>query len=271
MQCAGNDRDEGEGSLTADIPVAVSAGGGAGPSPVVFQVPLLPRLFSLAAVVVMGLVGAGMTTFAVVLLFTDGWALGLFVVAPIAAFIAALTGYVARDLSGKWGLRVALDAHAATLNLPSGRSLIHRPPAVHMTIPYADIEAIETRVEAYPSRGMAIAQRAYVLRRKHSAGEGDLIFLFEDRALRTPFEAQWFARIAADLAARAHVPLRDLGMVEGKGGVLAVGTHAPDWAAPRLPLAQQLRLWRHVAITGSFAIAVVIIALVIRLISGPLY
>ncbi len=256
--------------MTADIPVVARAS--AGPSPVVFQVPLLPRLFSLVAVAVMGLVGAGMIVFAVVLLFTNGWALGLFVVAPIAAFIAALTGYTARDLRGKWGLRVSLDAHAVTLDLPSGRSLIHRPQAVHTTIPYADIEAIETRVEAYSSFGMAMAQRAYVLRRKRDAGDGDLIFLFEDRALRTPLEVQWFARIAADLAARAHVPLRDLGMVEGKGGVLAVwGTHAPDWAAPPLPLAQQLRLWRHVAFTGSFAIAIVIIALVIRLISGPLY
>jgi hypothetical protein len=256
--------------VTTEIPVA--AGASAGPSPVVFQVPLLPRLFSLFAVAVIGLVSAGMTAFAVVLLFTNGWALGLFVVAPIAVFMAALTGYAARDLRGKWGLRVSLDAHAVTLDLPSGRSLIHRPPALNVTIPYADIEAIETRVEAYSSLGMAMAQRAYVLRGKRSADSGDLIFLFEDRALRTPFEAQWFGRIAADLAARAHVPVRDLGMVEGKGGVLAVwGTHAPDWAAPSLPLAQQLRLWRHVAFTGSFAIAVVIIALVIRLISGPLY
>ena len=222
--------------MTTDIPVAVAAGGSAGPSPAVFQVPLLPRLFSLFAVAVLGLVSAGMTVFAVVLLFTNGWAFGLFVVAPVAAFIAALTGYVARDLRGKWGLRVALDAHAVTLDLPSGRSLIHRPPAVHTTIPYADIEAIETRVEAYSSLGMAMAQRAYVLRRKHSEGDGGLIFLFEDRALRTPFEAQWFARIAADLAARAHVPLRDLGMVEGKGGVLAV------WGLT--PLTGRRRRWR---------------------------
>jgi hypothetical protein len=59
-------------------------------------------------------------------------------------------------------------------------------------------------------------------------------------------------------------------MVEGRGGFLAVwGTHTPDWAAPSLPLAQQLRLWRHAAATGAFAIAVIIIALAIRLIAGP--
>jgi hypothetical protein len=58
-------------------------------------------------------------------------------------------------------------------------------------------------------------------------------------------------------------------MVEGRGGVLAVwGTHAPDWSAPSLPLAQQLRLWRHAATTGTAAVVVIIVALAIRLIVG---
>jgi hypothetical protein len=59
-------------------------------------------------------------------------------------------------------------------------------------------------------------------------------------------------------------------MVEGRGGLLAVwGAHAPDWAAPSLPLAQQLRIWRHAAATGTLAIAIIIIALAIRLMAGP--
>jgi hypothetical protein len=77
------------------------------------------------------------------------------------------------------------------------------------------------------------------------------------------------ARIADATVARAHVPLRDLGMVEGRGGLLAVwGAHAPDWAAPSLPLAQQLRIWRHAATTGTLAIAIIISALAIRLMAG---
>jgi hypothetical protein len=175
--------------------------------------------------------------------------------------VAALTGYVGRDLHGKWGLRVLLDDDGVKLDLPSGRSLIHRPPEQHLKVPYADIEAIETRLEAYRTFGMAMMQRAYVLRRKTS----ELIFLFEDRALATTFESHVFPKLAADIAARAHAPLRDLGMVEGRGGVLVVwGTHAPDWAAPSLPLALQLRLWRHAAATGSFAFAVVVLAITIR-------
>ncbi len=54
-----------------------------------------------------------------VLVFTMQWALGLFMMA-CAGLIAALTGYVWRDLRGKWGLRVVLDTDAVTLDLPAG-------------------------------------------------------------------------------------------------------------------------------------------------------
>ena len=78
-----------------------------------------------------------------------------------------------------------------------------------------------------------------------------------------------FPKLAADITARAGVPLRDLGMVEGGGGFLAVwGAHAPDWAAPALPLARHLWIWRHVAITGTLAVLVPIMAMVVRLVAG---
>jgi hypothetical protein len=158
-----------------------------------------------------------------------------------------------------------LEPDALRLDLPSGRSLIHRPPAQHLTIPYDQIEAIETRLEGYGSLGMEIVQRAYVLRRK----SGDMIFLFEDRALATGFESRMFSKLAADIAARAHVSVRDLGMVEGRGGALTVwGTHAPDWAAPPLPLALQLRIWRRAALTGQLAIGIVIFAVLLRVVIG---
>jgi hypothetical protein len=156
---------------------------------------------------------------------------------------------------------VLLDYDGVRLDLPFGRSLIHRPREQHLKVPYADIEAIETRLEAYRTFGMAMMQRPYVLRRK----TGELIFLFEDRALATECESSVFPKLAADIAARAHAPLRDLGMVEGRGGALGIwGTLAPDWAAPSLPLALQLRLWRHAAATGSFAFTAVILAIMIR-------
>jgi hypothetical protein len=226
-----------------------------------FHTPLGVSLFSLFGTAVLAAVSVLLTAFAVYLVVTKQWGVATFVVAATACFVSALTGYVGRDLHGKWGLRVLLDYDGVKLDLPSGRSLIHRPPEQHLKVPYADIAAVETRLEAYRTLGMAIMQRAYVLRRKTN----ELIFLFEDRALATSFESHVFPKLAADIAARAHVPLRDLGMVEGRGGVFAVwGTHAPDWAVPSLPLALQLRLWRHAAITGSLAFTVVVLAITIR-------
>jgi hypothetical protein len=232
------------------------------PRRIEFRTPLGVSLISVFAVAALGGVSILFTAFAVFLLAIGQWGFLTLAVAATACLISALTGYTARDLHGKWGMRVVLDDPVLTLDLPSGRSLIHRPPTQHLKIPYADIEAIETRLEAYSSLGMGIMQRAYVLRRE----SGDLIFLFEDRALATGLASNLFSKLATDIAERAHVPLRDLGMVEGRGGVLAVwGTQAPDWAAPSLPLALQLRLWRHAAFTGTLAFSLVIFAVALRL------
>jgi hypothetical protein len=229
--------------------------------PAVFRTPIWARYFALIGTLILGGISALMLGFAILLPFQQWWWVGV-LVAALAFFMAGLTGYVLRDLRGKWGLRVELQADQMVLDLPAGRSLIHRPVAQRLTIRYSDIDAVESRLEAYPSLGMEIMQRAYVLSRKH----GDPIFLFEDRALGTALETPMVARIAAAIVERAQVPLRDLGMVEGRGGVLAVwGTHAPDWAAPSLPLAQQLRIWRHVATTGTLTVAILIFALAVRL------
>jgi hypothetical protein len=231
-----------------------------------FRTPLGPRLFTLFGALIVGGICAVMAAAAVYLLVVQQWALGALTLA-LAAFMAGLTDYVVKDLRGKWGLRVALEPDALVLDLPVGRSLIHRPPAQHLRIPYGEIEAIESRLEAYGTLGMAMLQRAYVLHRK----DGQLIFLFEDRAIGTQFGRQIFTKLAADIAARTGAPLRDLGMAEGRGGFLAVwGTQPPDWAAPPLPMARQIRMRRRAAITGTLAIAVVILAVIVRLLSGPL-
>jgi hypothetical protein len=231
------------------------------PRRVEFHTPPGVTLLSVIGTAALSLASVILTALAVLLVATGQSVYVTVAVAATACFMAALTGYVARDLSGKWGLRVVLDSDALVLDLPSGRSLIHRPPTQHLRVPYADIAAIETRLEAYRTLGMAMMQRAYVLRRKTPDAGGDLIFLFEERALATQFASNLFGRLALEIADRADVELRDLGMVEGKGGLLAVwGTQAPDWAAPSLPLALQLRLWRHAAATGSLAFAIVIFA-----------
>jgi hypothetical protein len=47
------------------------------------------------------------------------------------------------------------------------------------------------------------------------------------------------------------------------------GAQAPDWAAPPLPMGRQIRIRRRAAITGTLAIVVIVLALVLRLLSGP--
>jgi hypothetical protein len=218
--------------------------------PRVFRVPLGQRVFSLIAVVFV-IAATCIMMLAAAVVFIRDWPLGLFI-AAIAAFMAGLSGYSLRDLRGKLGLKVVLDTDSATFDLPAGRSLIHRPPAQHLALSYGDIDSIETRYEGYRSLGMALMQQAYVLRRKNGA----LVFLFEERALATRFASSLYSDIITELTARAHVPLHDLGVVEGKGGALCVwGAQSPDWAAPALPRDQALRLWRHAAATGSLAMA----------------
>ena len=217
----------------------------------VFRVPLSMRLGSLVGAFILAAVAVFLVAGAVLIFIRFNCVLGLFTFA-LAAVMSGLVLYVLRDLAGKWGLRVALEADGVRLDLPSGRSLIHRPPAQHMTVSYADIAAVETRLEAYGTLGMEMMQRAYVLRRKN----GELIFLFEERALATGFASSMFGHIIEDLAARAGVPVTDLGMAEGKGGLLGVwGTHAPDWAAPALSPERQRSLWGRAAATGAAAAA----------------
>lgn len=234
-------------------------------APTILRIPTWVRYLSLIGTLILGGISTLMLGFAILILFQRWWWVSA-LVAATAVFMACLTGYVLRDLRGKWGLRVELQPDRMVLDLPAGRSLIHRPIAQHLTIPYNEIDAVETRLEAYPSLGMEIMQRAYVLCRK----QGDRVFLFEERALGTVFEVAMASKIASAIVERARVPLRDLGMVEGRGGFLSVwGTHTWDWAAPSLPLAQQLQIWRHVTATGTLAIAILIIALTIRLMVGP--
>jgi hypothetical protein len=219
-----------------------------------FRLPRLPGLLSLFAALFTGLVSAVLVAFAI-WGSAQQWELGLFVTA-VACFCIGLTAHAWRDFRGKWGLRVILDRDTVALDLPATRSLIHRLPALRLTIPYSDIAAIETRLEGYCSLGMAQMQRAYALRRK----TGDLIFLFEDRALATSLATSLFAEIATELAACAGVPLSDLGMVEGSGGFLGVwGTRAQDWAVSSLPLERRSRLRRQAANTGLLGAAIIAI------------
>lgn len=115
-------------------------------------------------------------------------------------------------------------------------------------MPYADVVAVETRLEAYPSQGMAIMQRAYQLTRRSGAA----IFLFEER----------------EIARRAGAPLKDLGVVLGGGGIMGAWfVRVPDWSTPSVSPGEQGALLRRSRLTGVFAAAALGIVIVIVVIS----
>ena len=234
-------------------------------APVVFRLPLGMRLFNTFMIAMIGVAAVSLTAATVFLfLYRAPWELTALATA-CACLVSGLTRYAARDLAGKWRLRVVLEPQTLVLDLPPGRSLIHSPPEQHERIAYTDIAAIETRLEAYSKAGMGNMQRAYVLHRTN----GQLIFLFEDRALGTPYETSFFPKLARDIAARAGVPLRDLGMDEGKLGILGVwGAHAPDWSSPALSAERQAKLWRAAARTMALPVPIFTLALLYRLWSG---
>lgn len=225
----------------------------------IFRVSLFRRGLSLFGTGFVGLISIG---FACVTVFAWQGGPGVFAVfILLTLFMVGLTQYTARDLTGRWGLRFAFGPDSVTADLPKGRSAIHRLPREHVVIPYSEIAAIETRLEAYRSFGMAMMQQPYVLRWK----SGAMNFLFEDRALGSGMADIEFGDVVAELQARSGAPLNDLGMVEGRGGILGVwGTGAMPWSTPSLSSSGQARLWRRVAMTGWLAAGAFLLAMLIR-------
>jgi hypothetical protein len=221
----------------------------------VHRAPLGQRLLGALMLALISPIAIGMAVTAFVLLPQD--LASALTVALIAGLIALLVGYVARDAYAKWILRAEFGPKSVALRLPAGRSLIHQLPAFDGVISYADIVAIETRLEAYRSVGLAAMQRAYGLQLRNGA----LIILGEDRALGTNFEQLGANQLAAKLAARAELTITDLGMVEGRGGVLMVAGATPEsWSALGIGRSEQRRLWRRVAWTGVAPMVVFLLA-----------
>lgn len=220
----------------------------------IFVLPLSVRALSVAGVVILAVVMVVEAALGM-LIFRTSWLVGLLATLT-AGFIAGLTVYCWRDMTGKLGLVVTIGKEGATFVLPKGRSLIHRPQAFAGTIPFSDMLAIESRFEGYETFGMAMMQRAYVLQTR-SRGP---IFLAEERALATGLGTSYCEPLVAELKARSGAPVRELGTVRAKGGVLGVwGAHAPDWATSPLPRESADRLWRHAAATGSLVMLLMLI------------
>lgn len=239
---------------------------GVSPSPTgseIHRISLGKRLGSVFALVVVTLATLAMMVGAIFAMRQD-FAVGCFS-AAIAAACVYLVAYLWRDTRAKWMFRVEFGAHGMTLRLPANRSLVHRPPAFEGVIAYADIVAIQTRLEAYRSIGMAAMQQVFAIKLRNGA----LVLLGEDRAQGTGLAESGMGRLGETLAARAGIAITDLGMVEGKGGALMVAGAVPDpWDAPSLGQDAQARLWRRVVLTGWLPMLVFLATVVLGGLSG---
>jgi len=215
---------------------------------IVVRWPLGARLGSLFVTLLIGVV-AFPFLFLGVALVANGELLGLFI-AAVGAFMCLLFAYVLRDTRGKVGWRIAIGADGLRLDLPGGRSLIHRPKPVHTQIGFNEIEAIETRLEAYSGIGMTNMQRIFMLKLK----AGDLIIVGEDRALATGLASAVLSKAITQIRRFRDLEVRDLGMVEGRSGFLTIlFASAPPWNTPSLGAERQEELWRRARMTGMLA------------------
>src|SRR6202035_3700443 len=97
-----------EGDLVATSGVGAPRSAQDGPpAPRVFRLPLAVRLLSLFGVAFIGAVSALMFAFTVAILIIDQWITAI-ICAICTAMMVALTRYTARDLVGKWSLRIVL-------------------------------------------------------------------------------------------------------------------------------------------------------------------
>lgn len=182
------------------------------------------------------------------------------VLAVLTVWTFVLADYVWRDCSARRSWMIEFEPGKLSLNLPAGRALMQRLAREHRDIDICDLATIDTRLEAFRSFGFAAVHRSYGLRLR----TGQLIVLGEDRALATDLADETVGQIVDVIALKTGVPLRDLGMVEGKGGVLGVlFTSVPGWSEPGLPPGREARLWRRAGAAGFIASLVTLAALIL--------
>lgn len=97
------------------------------------------------------------------------------------------------------GNAIVLGPSAITLRLAGADGLIHRLAEAQMRLPYAELTALESRVE----RGGWSRKRVYRLLRR----DGSRLFLFEERGVGTRLAGPSLRPVAEAIAAGAGIPL----------------------------------------------------------------
>ncbi len=196
----------------------------------------------------------------------DGQFIGVGVgIVLFVAVMAAIGHLLWRDMRGKLGASITLSDAGMTLRLPAGRSLIHAPPRCRMTIPWSDVKCIETRREVYGAQGMAMMNRVYRLR----LNDGDPIFLFEQRGLRSNVVTASMQEIAEELATRAGGRVRDVGNFEGRGGFLGAWFSSPPaWTAAPVSRTRWETMQRRITVTAWVGAAALVVTWLAHMLSA---
>jgi hypothetical protein len=204
----------------------------------------------------------GFLIMAALLLISGNFGMGLFILV-LSIWMLFLTNYVWRDCRAKRGWLIEIEPGEIFLDLPEGRSLMANSPRVKYVLEVSDVLAIETRLEAYRSFGLANMQRSYGIRLK----SGKFIVLGEDRGLATRLADETVGQLVDQIALRTGLPLRDIGMIEGRGGFLGVlFTSVPAWDTASLPADRQRAFWQRAGLTGGAACIVALAVLVLAVV-----
>lgn len=216
---------------------------------------------AMITVVVIGALTTGIVFGAGVLMLQGTYGPAFLMVA-LSLWMLSLLIYLWRDCRAKQAWSIAIEAGEILLDLPPGRSLMAHTPGEKCRLDMFDIMAIETRLESFRSFGLSNMQRSYGLRLK----SGRLVVLGEDRALATGLADETVGRMIDVMALRTGLPLRDRGMVEGKGGFLGVFfTSVPGWETPGLAAGREATLWRNASLTLGLAGMAVMAAMFLSL------
>ncbi|MDP3660973.1 hypothetical protein [Phenylobacterium sp.] len=180
-------------------------------------------------------------------------AVGLFILV-IAVLMVLLTLVVAIEARDRWRTRIRIVGGEVTLSLPR---YLERPP-LERAVPLADLAAVDWREEVFRSIGLSAMHQAYAL----ALNDGTRLVMGGDKQMAGSF----YAEAARTIAERAGVPIRQLGMFDGHGGVMQVtGMRAPDWASQPLDAASAAKRRRAVDMTYRAMWAVIVLAIVLRL------
>ncbi|CAN5256833.1 hypothetical protein BH11PSE2_BH11PSE2_18970 [soil metagenome] len=195
---------------------------------------------------------------AAVISFGSSIGLGLFM-AALGLFMIFLCWVCCREVVARWTTRVRIEGDQVSLNLPASTGR----PKVLTTLALSQIAAVDTREEVFKSLGMANLQRGFALELR----DGSRLVLGADR----PMGEHFYGDLALAIADRANVPIKEMGMYDGKAGLMQMaGSSAPEWTAKPLAPEQVAKRRKSVQLTWTILSVVLVLVVIARVLSRML-